>query len=144
MFRTILVALDSSDAAQAALRHATELAQASSGRVILLNVIDLSKLLAVAGYQTPYPVDTVQILRDEGRRVLDDSKSICEVASVPVTTIVTEGDACDEILRVAETNGVDLIALGTHGRGGLPRLFLGSVAEGVLRRATVPVLIVRS
>ena len=143
MFRTILVALDSSDAAQSALHHATELAQASGGSVILLNVIDVSKLLAVAGYETPYPTDAISMMREEGRSVIDESKRVCDAANVPVTPLVSEGDACDEILRVAEAHNADLIALGTHGRGGLPRLFLGSVAEGVLRRATVPVLIVR-
>jgi nucleotide-binding universal stress UspA family protein len=54
-----------------------------------------------------------------------------------------EGDASDEILRAAKENNVGLICIGTHGRKGLSRLFLGSVAEGVLRSSTVPVLAIR-
>ncbi len=144
MFQNILVAIDSSDASHAALRHATDLAKCAAGRVIVMNVVDLSKLLAVAGYETPYPADAVEMLRDEGRTTLAEGKALCASENVPVTTVVTEGDACEEILRVAQLQRADLIALGTHGRGGLPRLVLGSVAEGVLRRSKVPVLVVRA
>lgn len=143
MFQNVLVAVDSSEASLAALAHAADLAKAGGGRVVLMNVVDAARLVAVAGFQAPYPSDTIELMRDEGRRVLEEARSICAARSVPVTTVVTEGEPCEEILRVAQLQRVDLIALGTHGRGGVPRLVLGSVAEGVLRRATVPVLIVR-
>jgi nucleotide-binding universal stress UspA family protein len=61
---------------------------------------------------------------------------------VEVVAVLREGGAEDEILAVAEEQGVDLIVVGTHGRHGLKRALLGSVAESVLRDAKVPVLVV--
>lgn len=144
MITSILVAVDSSDAAQAALRHAQDIAKAFSAKLVLVNVVDVTKLLAVAGYETPYPVDAIQIMRDDSKVVLAGAKSVCDAGGFSSIEIASEGDAVEEILAAAEVEKVDLIAIGTHGRSGISRLFLGSVAEGVLRRSTVPVLVVRA
>ncbi|MDE2483294.1 MAG: universal stress protein [bacterium] len=143
MFDSILVAVDASEAAQAALRHACDLAKAGNAKVTLVNVVDVSKLLAVAGYETPYPVDAIEIMRKDGRQILDDATAICRDYGIVPATQSGEGDAVEEILDSAQRTHADLIVLGTHGRKGLSRLFIGSVAEGVLRRADVPVLVVR-
>ena len=143
MFQTILVAVDESDAAKSALRYAVELAGAGGGKVILCNIIDVAKLVAVAGYETPYPADTIEIMRNNSKQILDDGRKMCNESGVTCTVLTDEGDACEQILRIAKEENVDLIALGTHGRQGLSRLFIGSVAEGVLRRADVPVLVTR-
>ncbi len=143
MFNTIVVAVDQSDAADAALKLATQLALQDKAALVLVNVVDVSKLVTIAGYETPYPIDAVQILREDGQACLTTAGSFCESQGLKVTTSMGEGDACDEILRIAKEHDAGLIALGTHGRKGLTRLFLGSVAEGVLRRAEVPVLVTR-
>ena len=62
----------------------------------------------------------------------------------PVETRLRQGDAAEEILSSAEELGCDLIVMGTHGRSGLGRLLMGSVAESVLRKARCPVLTVKS
>jgi nucleotide-binding universal stress UspA family protein len=144
MFRSILVAVDASEAAKAALAHACDLAKAGKAKMTLVNVVDVSKLLAVAGYETPYPVDTIEVMREDSKQVLEDAKNACSGDGIAVTATTCEGDAVDEILKAAKDTGADLIVLGTHGRQGLSRLFIGSVAEGVLRRADVPVLVVRA
>ena len=144
MITSILVAVDGSDASQAALRHATEIAKAFSAKLVLINIVDVTKLLAVAGYETPYPVDAVEIMRDDAKTILTEATTTCQNYGVVSREMTSEGDAVDEILNVAKEEHVDMIALGTHGRQGISRLFLGSVAEGVLRRSEVPVLIVRS
>jgi nucleotide-binding universal stress UspA family protein len=143
MFKSILVAVDASEAAQSALGYACDLAKAGNAKLALVNVVDVSKLLAVAGYETPYPVDTIDVMRDESKQILGDAEKICSGAGLTVTSTTSEGDAVDEILKSADDAGADLIVLGTHGRQGLSRLFIGSVAEGVLRRSHVPVLVVR-
>lgn len=142
MFTNILVAIDTSQSSQAAFTYARDLAKLTGATLTLVNVVDISKLLAVAGYETPYPADAIQIMRDDGKRVLDDALALCG-PGIHVTSMTSEGDACEEILQIADSIHADLIVLGTHGRSGLPRLFLGSVAEGVLRRAHAPVLVVR-
>jgi len=143
MFNSILVAVDGSDCANAAVSLATKLAKEDGAKLLLVNIVDVSKLVAVAGYETPYPVDALDVLRESGEEELGDAKSACEAAGVNVTLASGQGDACDEILRIAKENKVGLICMGTHGRKGLAHLFIGSVAEGVLRRATVPVLVTR-
>jgi nucleotide-binding universal stress UspA family protein len=144
MFSSIVVAVDSSEAAQQALKIASTIAQRVSAKLTLINVVDVSKLLAVAGYETPYPVDTIEIMRNDSKQILADASAACAAIGVNPETATREGDAIDEILQAAADAHADLIVLGTHGRKGLSRLFIGSVAEGVLRRATAPVLVVRS
>lgn len=144
MITSILVAVDTSEASQAALRQATEIAKAFSARLVLVNIVDVTKLLAVAGYETPYPVDAIEIMRDDSKTILAEATTTCTSSGVTSIEMTGEGEAVDEILNIASDERVDMIALGTHGRSGLSRLFLGSVAEAVLRRADVPVLVVRS
>ena len=144
MIRSILVAVDASEAAQAALNHAREIAKAFSAKLVLVNVVDVTKLLAVAGYETPYPVDAIAVMRDDAKTILADATRSCSSDALTSVEVTSEGDAVDEILSIAQRENVDLIALGTHGRTGISRIFLGSVAEGVLRRSKVPVLVVRA
>jgi nucleotide-binding universal stress UspA family protein len=143
MFNTILVAVDESEAAREAFELACKLALEDRAALVLLNVIDVSKLIAASGYDAPYPAQTLDIMRTAGQQLLDERKAASEKSGITTTTTVGEGDAVDEILRVANENAVGLICVGTHGREGLARLFIGSVAEGVLRRSEVPVLTVR-
>ncbi len=143
MFNTILVAVDESQAAKEAFGLAATLALEDHASVVLANVIDVGKLISVAGYDTPYPADTVGLLRESAQQLLDEMKAACEAKGLKATSVLGEGDAVDEIVRIADENGAGLICIGTHGREGLARLFIGSVAEGVVRRASVPVLTVR-
>ncbi len=143
MFNTILVAVDESQAAREAFELACKLALEDRAALVLLNVIDVSKLIAASGYDAPYPEQTLDIMRTAGQQLLDERKAIAEKNTLKASTTVGEGDAVDEILRVSGENGAGLICIGTHGRQGLARLFIGSVAEGVLRRSEVPVLTVR-
>ncbi|HEY5341966.1 MAG TPA: universal stress protein [Candidatus Aquilonibacter sp.] len=140
MFNTILVAVDQSEAAQAACDLAIAMAKEDKASLLLLSIVDVSKLIAVAGYEAPYPVDAITMLRAGSEELLAGMKASCEKQGVSAATLLGEGDACDEILRVAQEHHAGLICMGTHGRQGLSRLFIGSVAEGVLRRATVPVI----
>jgi nucleotide-binding universal stress UspA family protein len=143
MISNILVAVDNSDCAQHALKFACELAKTAHAHLTLVSVVDVSKLVAIAGYETPYPVDAISIMRDDAKAVLDASAATCRNDGLTASEFQCEGDAVDEILSTAEAQSVDMIVLGTHGRSGLARLFLGSVAEGVLRRSKVPVTVVR-
>jgi len=143
MFRTILVALDGSEASQRALDYARDLAAKYEASLVLVNIVDIAKLVAVAGYESPYPAEAIEMLRQDGKAALDSAVSTCASKGIIAMPVVGEGDACDEILRIALDHKAELLCLGTHGRSGIPRLFLGSIAEGVLRRSEVPVLITR-
>jgi len=134
---TILFATDFSENARQAFILACALARDCGARLVVLHVtpppLSHEKLEADRNPEEYYGV-LWKALREV--RAPDDN--------VAVEHRLAEGDAAAQILHVAEETKAGLIVLGTHGRTGLPRLLLGSVAEQVLRRARCPVLTVKS
>jgi nucleotide-binding universal stress UspA family protein len=139
MFKKILVPLDGSRVAEAVLPHATELARLHDGEVVLLRV-ELA-----SNYGTEMVTEAERQAVEEARRYLTDVAASLREARVRVSTaVVPYGYAPEQILAQANLTGADLIAMATHGRTGVGRWMLGSVAEKVLRAAVTPVLLVRS
>ena len=127
---TILHPTDFSERSGHALQLACSLARDHGARLIVLHVM---------------PVPLVQEKRLYREEMASELNWLgASDAQVRVEHRLEEGDAATEILRVAQEMGCDLIVLGTHGRTGLGRLLMGSVAEQVLRTATCPVLTVRA
>ena len=138
-FRKILAAVDGSEIATEAARTAAGLAAAVGGQFALVSVFDPSVVLSVEG--GPTAIELAGILREDARRALDMAAK--EASACPAAArLVREGSPGAEIRAAAVEWGADLIVLGTHGRGGLKRLLLGSTAESVLRHAPCPVLVV--
>lgn len=125
-FRKMLVCVDGSDISLEVVPPAAELAGIFGSHVILLNVLDDH-----LAYGPPVP----QLNRAYER---------FREAGVTVEPTLKKGDAASEILDACAEQGADLVAMTTHGRGGIRRWALGSVVEKVLRSATVPLLVVRS
>lgn len=119
--RQILVATDFSDSAEAALGVAVRYARELHARLHLLHVFWAGE------------VEVTQLLADAAAQAGPD---------VPVTVSGAGGDPAEEILRYATRHPIDLIVVGTHGRTGVSRALLGSVAERVMRGARCPVLVV--
>jgi nucleotide-binding universal stress UspA family protein len=143
MFTTIVVAVDDSDPSKSAVELACKLAKLDTAAIVLLNVVDVTKLVSVAGYETPYPAEAIETLRDAGKTLLEAAKAVCDAHNVATTLAEAEGYAADEILRVAAEQKAGLICMGTHGRKGLSHLIVGSVAEEVLQNARIPVLVTK-
>jgi nucleotide-binding universal stress UspA family protein len=137
---TVLYATDFSDCSRCAFRLARTLAGAQGARLIVLHVNATPGPLVAYGEALAWlqPADYPRKLEHALRhfQVLD--------AGVRVEHRLVEGDPATEILRVAAETGCDTIVMGTHGRTGLERLLLGSVAERVVRRATCPVVTVKA
>jgi len=135
-----LVAVDGSPAAELALRFACDLARAEGTRVTLCVVIDEVD-------SRWDDLDRSEFLEVEkkkhAKRLLDESKALAQSLGADVATSLRQGKAADEILAAAAGAEADCIMMGTHGRAGIPRFILGSVAEGVLRASTVPVCAIR-
>ncbi|GIW80871.1 MAG: universal stress protein UspA [Gemmatales bacterium] len=132
--RTILCPMDFSAHSRAALSLAASLARDHDARLIVVHV--MPPPLAYDEVATPLPYSFYEAkVRDE----LEGSG----IDDVPVAITLVEGDPAGEILRVAEETSADLIVMGTHGRTGLSRALMGSVAETVLRKAGCPVLTVK-
>ena len=138
--RSILVPMDFSPCAERALRCALPLAEQNKAAITLLHVLPS---YVTGGLST---VDRVQ-LRGEMRASAESQLSALAAheanGEVEIRFRTAEGDAAAEILSVARKLPADIIVVSTHGRTGLTRALLGSVAEHVVRRAPCPVLVVR-
>lgn len=141
-FRTILVSTDLSDRSLYAVPVARSLAKQLGARVVFLYVVEQAHVIA-----SPIAFEGDQLTPVENGRhhaLLERLRELLpEEPGVKVDYIVRDGGACDEILKVADETQCDLIVMSTHGRTGLDRLVMGSVADAVMRRATCPVLTVR-
>jgi nucleotide-binding universal stress UspA family protein len=135
--QTILVATDFSAHAEAALDLAISLADKLGAKITLLNVIGVPTLADVGVAVASTMIDRVIAENSEALDLL------ARRAAVPIDTQIKIGDARDTIVETAQALGADLIVMGTHGRRGLGRLALGSIAESVVRIAPCPVLTVR-
>ncbi|SDY10040.1 universal stress protein [Halobellus clavatus] len=140
MYDRILVPTDGSDASQGAIDHAIELASQYDATVFALYVVDTA---AYSSLEMGSEV-VAEALREEGNTAVEAVVDAGEAAGVDVETDVRNGVAHQSILDHADEHDVDLIVMGTHGRTGVGRVLLGSVAEKVVRTATVPVLTVQS
>ena len=138
--RTILVASDFSEASGTALQQARSLAAVLGARIYLLHVFDPVRE-TWSGY-----IPRAELLKFIDRREANARKQLErllsreDVAKGCIAVATACGDPADEILRFAESHGIDLIVCGTHGRRGWDRVMMGSVAERIVRLARCPVL----
>lgn len=155
MFETIVVPLDGSEHAEEALGRAVEVAKKFESRLILVQAVEsmAQRLSQPPGVlesptATAASVDVLQTAidaeKEAARKYLGDWRDRLTSEGLKVEAFVGEGAAADVILGLGKDQGADLIVMSTHGRGGLGRLFFGSVADAVLRHSEVPVLLVRT
>lgn len=141
MFAKILIPLDGSPLGQSALPYALAIADAARARVTLLAVIPPSRAMLDAGLR--YDAATEATALAGAGAALETLAGSVRGPNRQVDTHVAVGDPAEEILRHVEQTGSDLVAMATHGWGGLLHWAFGSVARKVLTAATVPTLIVR-
>jgi len=79
----------------------------------------------------------------EGKKATEYVENIGRAANIEVESIILEGNPANEILNFAEKNELDLIVMGTHGKTGIQRFFVGSVSENVVRHSKIPVIVVK-
>ena len=139
----ILVGVDFSEASQQALDWAIELAARLGATVELLHVYQIPSF-AFPESIVPAPPETLEAMVDEGRRRLEEWAGRVRRAGVAATLEILPGSPYVELVARASEGGFDLVVVGTHGRSGLRHALLGSVAEKVVRRSSVPVLSVRT
>lgn len=140
--RTFLVATDFSEHAEHALSYAAELAAQLDGTIHLVHVVGLpSMVVPEIGYA--YNAGMMESLTADAQKELDRIVALYRDRVSMAPPRLEIGDARDVIDRVAGAISADLIIMGTHGRRGIRRVLLGSVAESVVRTAPCPVLTVR-
>jgi nucleotide-binding universal stress UspA family protein len=143
-YKRILVPVDGSRISTRGIIEATKLAQAGGARIRLLHVIDemvwTNAIDSGAG-----TVSLIDSLRDAGKTIIRNALAVAKRHHAGVDTVVVEEfgtRVADVILSEAGKWRADLIVMGTHGRRGLERMLLGSDADRVIRRSSVPVLLI--
>lgn len=144
MFKHILVPVDGSPTAQKAVEKAAGLAKAFGSEVTALYVIDPYPFTGLGSDFAYGQAEYLAAATAEASEATEAARTTLTAAGVKVDTRVSEAHAAWRgILETAEALGADLIVMGSHGRRGLEKLVLGSVAQRVLAQAQVPVMVVR-
>jgi nucleotide-binding universal stress UspA family protein len=144
MYRQILVPLDGSPLSERALRYAVPIAERHGARLLLLHVA-APVLTAIAGGGAPVRDAALDAewAAEERRAIERIAKRVRKQTAVQVDVAFRSGRPAPEIAGFAADERCDLVVMCTHGRGGFERLWLGSVADALLRQLTVPTLLVR-
>jgi nucleotide-binding universal stress UspA family protein len=142
MYEKILVPLDGSALAERAIRHAGEIARGARSEILLLQAISFPMPVVPEAVLIPDSKWLAEAKKD-ALRYLDGIAAPLRDAGMRIRTMVDERPPADAILHVAAREEVDLIVMSSHGRGGLTRLLMGSVAESVFRATSRTVMLVK-
>lgn len=147
MFTNLLVPLDGSDLAEAALPAALELAQKFDSQINLIMIVAHLPHEPLGDEDEAHD-QILDHLRnhqfEEATKIMENYETNLKKQHEKIDSQVVEGGAIDKaILSTADELGIDAIVMSTHGRGGVSRLLFGSVAEKVIRQANIPVVLIR-
>jgi nucleotide-binding universal stress UspA family protein len=137
---TILVPVDGSACATHALAYACDFSKIASAKIELCYAVDYHSLPGSMGKR---PESAPDLLLEEGESILMRARAAAGKRGVEARCRLIRGNAAEAIVQHARESNADLIIMGTHGRTGFRRLVLGSVADGVARRSSIPVLLMR-
>jgi nucleotide-binding universal stress UspA family protein len=147
MYANILVPTDGSRLSDKAVKHAVMLARAGGGKILLFHVVAPYQMPVYAEGMSVPSLPREAVLKTSARkagRILGIAEKRAKAAKVPVSRAwAISGSPRHAIAEIASKRRCDLIVMGSHGRSGLSRLFLGSETQGVLPRVKIPVLVVR-
>ncbi len=145
MYQTIVVPLDGSARAEAILPHVEALARCHQARVVFIRVVDPSgSPSGLEGLPVEVSRDLIKQQMAEAEGYLEAKQGEFRQQRIETTARVRYGPIVQTIAQIASDENADLVALASHGRSGLARMFYGSVAAGLLQRIDRPVLIVRA
>ncbi|SFK61797.1 Nucleotide-binding universal stress protein, UspA family [Halogranum rubrum] len=139
-YERVLIPTDGSPEAAAALAHAVELASRYDATLHAVAVVDVSHFKGIDA-DTSVIVDGFEA---DARKAVSRAVDAGETVGVPVETTIVRGHVAETILDFVDDHDIDVVVVGTRGHHGLERFLLGSVAERLVRHASVPVLTVRS
>jgi len=144
MFKKIIVGTDFSESAEMAWQAAIQLARRLSAELVLVHVEEPLPAYAFSEGALPMLPQLQEEVHTWAERELTTRAAQARADGVSITTAVLIGTPADALVEAAQSHGADLIVVGTHGRTGLERVIIGSVAERVVRAARCPVLTVKN
>jgi nucleotide-binding universal stress UspA family protein len=144
MMKKVMIATDGSTPSRQAAEMGINLAKLDGAEVTVVYVVDTARLTKLPGYiSVPGMKDRLLELMDtESERATAEIEDMAKEAGVVYSKRVAGGDPADELLKISQELGADLLVMGSIGRSGLSKILLGSVAEKVVRHSKVPVLLV--
>lgn len=144
-YQHILVPVDGSETSFAAIQHAAELSKALNSKITIAAVLTIDPFIGVEFINTKEIADSyIDQVRHGIKAILEQTQEKFNSLGVSVDTLVLEGQVIHkEIITAATEIQADLIIMGSHGRKGLKKFVLGSVAQSVLGETPIPVLVVR-
>jgi nucleotide-binding universal stress UspA family protein len=142
MYEKILVPLDGSDLAERAIRHAREIARGTRSEILLMQAVNFPLPVVPEAVLIP-DAGWLAEAKKEAARYLEGIAAPLREAGMRVRTLLDERPPADAILHVARREEADLIVMSTHGRGGISRMLMGSVAESVFRATSRTVMLVK-
>ena len=140
MFKKILCPVDFSDTSLNAANNAINFSMEIKAEITFIHIIDIQALQNI-GDLSGGGINDINLLIEEEKPVLSKLKDECDKKGIKVKTVLTHGEPVSVILETIKEGGHDLIIMGTHGKTGLTRLVLGSIAENVVRKSDIPVLL---
>ena len=144
IFRKIMVATDGSELVRKAVDSAIEIAKLSEAKLYAVHVIAIGRLYSIISSRDAEWKKTMkEQLTTEGKEATAYVENAGRAANVEVESVILEGNPANEIIDFAEKNDIDLIVMGTHGKTGIQRFLIGSVAENVVRHSKRAVLVVK-
>jgi nucleotide-binding universal stress UspA family protein len=143
VLKKIMVATDGSELVKRAVDFAIEIAKLSDAKLYAVHVISLGGDLLIPSRDKEWKTTIEEQLTIEGKKATAYVENAGRAANVEVESIILEGKPANEILDFAERSDIDLIVMGTHGKTGIQRFFIGSVSENVVRHSKRAVLVVR-
>jgi len=138
-YKLILNATDGSEVSESATSQAIYLARMTGAELLILHVVETS----FAWYTGAFYQQLVDELRDFGNKVLESAAQIAEQEGVRARTMSVDGQSGTAIVRIAESEGADLIVVGALGRSMVEEALVGSISQHVVRHAPCPVLVVK-
>jgi len=145
MYKTILVPLDGSSRAERILAHVEDMALHYDSTVVLLQVVSpIIPVMDPDGFLLELGIGEIKARAKEAESYLGDMQNRLKKKKIDARIIVDQGAVVEVIIHTARKEQIDLIAMASHGRGGLSRVFYGSVAAGVLQHVDRPLLLIRS
>ena len=144
MYQRIMVPVDGSETSRKALQEAIKLARQFGARLKLVHVVENARVFDAEGMVDYAALREIAV--KGGEQILARAQEMAEQAGITVETALLEagGDRNENVIVTEARQWLaELVVIGTHGRSGISRLLFGSVAEGVVRGATMPVLLIR-
>ena len=145
MIKKIMIATDGSDTSKKAAMIGIDIAYRANGSITALYVMEILRLAHLPGYATMPGLKEkiLELMQEEGQQATKFVEDQAQEMLVSCEKIVAQGSPSEEILKISQSRGIDLIIMGSLGRTGMEKILLGSVAEKVVLQSPIPVLLVK-